>query len=66
VKSEPEFIRLREEVLSIVHPAQEAHADRGGQDQPLQGAGEGSSVRISVVTVGVLFALWFAVTNLGW
>jgi taurine transport system permease protein len=28
--------------------------------------GEGSSVRISIVTVCVLVALWFAVTNLGW
>jgi len=26
VKSEPEFIRLREEVLSIVHRREEAHA----------------------------------------
>lgn len=28
--------------------------------------GEGSSVRISIVTVCVLVVLWFAVTNLGW
>ncbi|WP_198972552.1 ABC transporter permease subunit [Xylophilus sp. ASV27] len=28
--------------------------------------GEGSSVGISVVTVIVLFALWFLVTNMGW
>lgn len=28
--------------------------------------GEGSSVRISIVTVCVLVALWFLVTNLGW
>ncbi len=28
--------------------------------------GEGSSLGISVVTVGVLLALWFLVTNMGW
>ena len=28
--------------------------------------GEGSSVAISVVTVAVLFGLWFLVTNMGW
>ena len=28
--------------------------------------GEGSSVTISVVTVALLFALWFLVTNMGW
>ncbi|HYI07213.1 MAG TPA: hypothetical protein VD858_20165, partial [Reyranella sp.] len=28
--------------------------------------GEGSSVTISLVTVAVLFALWFLVTNMGW
>ena len=28
--------------------------------------GEGSSVAISVVTVALLFALWFLVTNMGW
>lgn len=28
--------------------------------------GEGSSLGISIVTVGLLLALWFAATNLGW
>jgi taurine transport system permease protein len=28
--------------------------------------GEGSSVAISVVTIGALFALWFLVTQMGW
>ena len=28
--------------------------------------GEGSSLGISIVTVVVLIALWFAATNLGW
>jgi hypothetical protein len=28
--------------------------------------GEGSSLAISVLTVAVLFALWFVATNLGW
>ena len=46
-----------------------AGAGRPGEPlktQRVQGPGHGNSATISIVTVLVLLALWFAVTNLGW
>ncbi len=42
------------------------HASAAPRTTGFRAPGEGPSVGISVVTVAVLFALWFAATNLGW
>eukprot|EP01031_Cornospumella_fuschlensis_P023473 gene23473-28474_t len=64
VKSEPEFIRMREEVLRPMTEPNKASAPL--KTSAFKIPGEGSSLAISVVTLLALLGLWTLTTSMGW
>lgn len=75
VKSGTEFIRMREEILALIHHREplmnKPNSPAKTADQPTKTSrfrelGEGSSLSISVITIAVLLLAWYGVTRLGW
>nr|WP_319563585.1 ABC transporter permease subunit [uncultured Rhodoferax sp.] len=60
----PESLAL--EPPSVTEAPTPSHTPPQGKTSAFRELGEGSSMTISVVTIGVLFTLWWIVTEAGW
>lgn len=60
----PESLALKAQ--SVTETPTSSHTPPHGKTSAFRELGEGSSARISVVTIVVLFALWWIVTEAGW